>query len=160
MGLSTKVALGAIAVGLAFKFVVGASNEEKLPQPTNEQVMEGTAAMIRAQGKIHPEVGATTSAVSPDPKGVNPLPISVARNRVTSKHLAIVCPSIFDLERGLNLHNAKRVDQALALGCRYLRPGEQGVRIQTVGNTQEIMFDTREGSVSYWGYKAHFVWEP
>lgn len=160
MSLFTKVALGAIVLGLALKFVVGAPSEKKLPQPTNAQVTEGAEAWVRAQTKIHGEVGASPAAVSPDPKGVNPLPISVARNRVTSKHLAIVCPGISDLERGLNLHNAKRVDQVLALGCRYLRPGEQGVRIQTVGNMQEIVFDTREGSVSYWGYKGHFVWEP
>jgi hypothetical protein len=94
-----------------------------------------------------------------DPKGVNPLPVKVARNRVTAKHLAIVCPRITDLERGLNLHNARRVDTALGLGCRYLRPGEQGVRIQTLGNMQELLFDTAKGEVSYWGYISHFTWE-
>jgi hypothetical protein len=94
-----------------------------------------------------------------DPKGVNPLPVSVARNRVTSKALSIVCPTPSNLERGLNLHNAKRVDVALGLGCRYVRPGEQGVRLRTIGNMQEILFEKPEGSESYWGYVSHFVYE-
>ncbi|TNF03804.1 MAG: hypothetical protein EP321_09005 [Sphingomonadales bacterium] len=95
-----------------------------------------------------------------DWRGVNPLPVQVDRNRVTAKSTAIVCPKLFDLERALNLHNARRSDQALALGCRYLREGEQGVRLQQVGNMQEILFDTANGSQSYWGYVSHFVWEP
>jgi hypothetical protein len=84
----------------------------------------------------------------------------VARNRVTAKTLVIVCPRLLDLERALNLHNAKRPDQALGLGCRYVREGEQGVRLRQVNNMQEILFDTTDGSRSYWGYVSHFVWEP
>ena len=94
-----------------------------------------------------------------DPKGVNPLPVSVARHRVTSKALSIVCPTPSNLERGLSLHNAKRVDVALDLGCRYVRPGEQGVRLRTIGNMQEILFEKPEGALSYWGYVSHFVYE-
>ncbi|TPE63094.1 hypothetical protein FJQ54_04410 [Sandaracinobacter neustonicus] len=103
---------------------------------------------------------ALASSNEKDWRGVNPLPVSVAKGRVTAKAMVIVCPEFFDLERALNLHNARRSDQALALGCRYVREGEQGVRLQQVGNMQEILFDTDEGSRSYWGYVSHFVWEP
>ena len=116
------------------------------------------AARVRERKAVAEEALANSHAK--DRRGVNPFPISVARNRVTSKTLAIVCPQLLDLERAVHLHNAKRSDQALALGCRYVREGEQGVRLQQVGSLQEILFDTANGSRSYWGYVSHFVWEP
>ena len=116
------------------------------------------AARVRARKAATEE--ALASSHYEDPRGVNPLPVNVSRNRVTAKSMALVCPNVSDLERSISLHNARRSDQAMALGCRYVLQGEQGVRLQQVGNMQEILFDTVDGSQPYWGYVLHFVWEP
>lgn len=133
------------------------AEEQRLHEQFAREAAEA-AARVRER-KVAAEEALANSRAK-DWRGVNPLPVNVARNRVTAKTQAIVCPQLFDLERAINLHNAKRSDQALALGCRYVLEGEQGVRIQQAGNLQEILFDTANGSRSYWGYVSHFVWEP
>lgn len=132
------------------------AEEQRLHEQFAREAAE-EAARVRERKAAAEE--ALASSRTKDWRGVNPLPVSVARNRVTAKTLVIVCPQLLDLERALNLHNARRPDQALALGCRYVREGEQGVRLQQVGNLQEILFDTANGRHSYWGYVPHFVWE-
>ena len=126
---------------------------EQFAREAAEEAARARARKVAAEEEL-------ANARAKDWRGVNPLPVSVARNRVTAKSQVIVCPQFLDLERAVNLHNAKRSDQALALGCRYVREGEQGVRLQQVGSLQEILFDTANGSRSYWGYVSHFVWEP
>jgi hypothetical protein len=133
------------------------AEEQRLHEQFAREAAE-EAARVRERKAAAEEALANSRAK--DWRGVNPLPVSVARNRVTAKTMVIVCPQLLDLERALNLHNAKRPDQALALGCRYVRQGEQGVRLQQLNNLQEILFDTVDGRRSYWGFVAHFVWEP
>ncbi|GEM_PF-2910821 len=133
------------------------AEEQRLHEQFAREAAE-EAARVRER-KVAAEEALARSGAQ-DWRGVNPLPVSVSRNRVTAKTMVIVCPQLTDLERALNLHNAKRSDQALALGCRYIREGEQGVRIQQISNLQEILFDTDNGSRPYWGYVPHFVWEP
>lgn len=133
------------------------AEEQRLHEQFAREAAE-EAARVRER-KVAAEEALANSRAK-DWRGVNPLPVSVARNRVTAKATAIVCPQLLDLERAVNLHNAKRSDQTLALGCRYVRENEQGVRLQQVGSLQEILFDTANGRRSYWGYVSHFVWEP
>lgn len=133
------------------------AKEQRLHEQFAREAAEEAARVRERKAAAEAELA---NARAKDWRGVNPLPVRVARNRVTAKAQVIVCPQLFDLERAVNLHNAKRSDQALAMGCRYVREGEQGVRIQQVSNMQEILFDTANGSQSYWGYVPHFVWEP
>lgn len=132
------------------------AEEQRLHEQFAREAAE-EAARVRERKAAAEEALANSGAK--DWRAVNPLPVKVARNRVTAKTQVIVCPQLIDLERAVNLHNAKRSDQALSLGCRYVREGEQGVRIQQVGSLQEILFDTADGSRSCWGYVPHFVWE-
>lgn len=133
------------------------AEEQRLHERFAREAAEEAARVRERKAAAEEELA---NARAKDWRGVNPLPVGVAGNRVTAKTQVIVCPQLFDLERAINLHNAKRSDQALALGCRYIREGEQGVRLQQVSNMQEILFDTAGGSQSYWGYVSHFTWEP
>lgn len=133
------------------------AKEQRLHEQFAREAAEET---LRVRERKTAAEEALVNSYAKDWRELNPFPVGVARNRVKANALAIVCPKPVDLERALNLHNARRSDQALGLGCRYVREREQGVRLQQISNMQEILFDTVDGSRSYWGYVSHFAWEP
>lgn len=87
---------------------------------------------------------------------LNPLKVDNSTHRVSAKFQTFVCPNPVDLERAVALHNTGKVDRMTEMGCRYVSDGDQGVQLDRIGRTHEILFETSNGSVELWGFEGHF----